>query len=306
MKEKILLLGGLLIDRYLHLLYYPERGEDTLINKEKEYIGGCPYNVAIALKNLGVEPIIYSAIGDNSAGQFIQSELEANKLNTECVYTVPNSESGYCIIMLDQEKERTFFAKHGIEGQFDATMISDSLLSEINYIYLTGIYVLHEENNKALLAFLKQAHKLGKKIIFDVAPMIATLDRETLLQIIPLCYALKVNHNERLALEEIIQDKITDSPLLSNVYCVIETNGSKESITYINNTTLSVSSYPTQVIDSNGAGDNYLAGIIYGLMHNYSIQEAMHIGSACGSLACETLGTTVTYTLEDVETKISK
>lgn len=304
MSKKVLLLGGLLVDRYLHLMYYPERGEDTLINEEKEYIGGCPYNVAISLKNLGADPIVYSAIGNGPLGQFIEDEITTKKFDKSCIFKAQNGESGYCLIMLDNDKERTFFAKHGCEGQFSSEIISDSLFDEIEYIYLTGIYLLYKENNQDLIRFLAKAKQHGKKIVFDVAPMIGSIPKEIIEQILPLCHTIKVNKNERITLEKIIESELSKSQLLSNIYCIIETNGSHGSIAYYNNKSIHISSYPTTVLDSNGAGDNYIAGFTYGLLNNYDIEQSMKIASACGSLACETLGTTVTYTENDVKNKM--
>ena len=304
MKKKVLLLGGLLVDRYLHLMYYPERGEDTLINEEKEYIGGCPYNVAISLKNLEAEPIVYSAIGNGPLGQFINDEITSKKLDKSCIFKAESGESGYCLIMLDNDKERTFFAKHGCEGQFNSEIISESLFDEIEYIYLTGIYVLYKDNNKELINFLIKAKEHGKKIIFDVAPMIGSIPKEVIEQILPLCHTLKVNKNERITLEKVINSDLRKSLLLSSVYCIIETNGSNGSIAYYDKQSMHIPSYPTNVQDSNGAGDNYIAGFIYGLLNNQDIEHCMKIANACGSLACETLGTTVTYTINDIENKI--
>lgn len=304
MRKKVLLLGGLLVDRYLHLMYYPERGEDTLINDEKEYIGGCPYNVAIALKSLGVEPIVYSAIGNGPLGQFIEDEIRNKNLDDSCLFKSEKGESGYCLIMLDNDKERTFFAKHGCEGQFNPEIISSSLFEEIEYIYLTGIYALYKDNNQELIKFLTKAKEHRKKIVFDVAPMIGSIPEEVTKQILPLCHSLKVNKNERLTLEKIIDSELSKSSLLSNVHCIVETNGAQGSIVHYKNQSLHIPSYPTNIIDSNGAGDNFTAGFIYCLLQNLELEETAKFANACGSLACETLGTTVTYTENDVKNKM--
>ena len=64
-KKKVLLLGGLLMDRYLLADRYPGRGEDALVREERRQAGGCPLNAARVLASLGAEPVLYSALGED-------------------------------------------------------------------------------------------------------------------------------------------------------------------------------------------------------------------------------------------------
>ena len=78
--KKVLLFGGLLMDRYIVTGRYPRRGEDTLIREEFQQPGGCPFNVAKTLQNLGVEPVIWSALSDDPMGRELRAVLAAEGL----------------------------------------------------------------------------------------------------------------------------------------------------------------------------------------------------------------------------------
>ena len=51
--RSVLLLGGVLVDRCFQVEQYPESGQDTVIERAFERIGGCALNVAVTLNNLG-------------------------------------------------------------------------------------------------------------------------------------------------------------------------------------------------------------------------------------------------------------
>lgn len=71
-KNKVLLLGGIITDRYFEVEHYPDLGQDTLILNSFDKIGGCALNVAVTLNNLGSLPYIVSKLGDDEVGKKIE------------------------------------------------------------------------------------------------------------------------------------------------------------------------------------------------------------------------------------------
>ncbi len=43
-------------------------------------------------------------------------------------------------------------------------------------------------------------------------------------------------------------------------------------------------------IDTTGAGDNFLAGVMYGLYHNYDIVKCMQLGNVLGGYSTTAIG----------------
>lgn len=61
------------------------------------------------------------------------------------------------------------------------------------------------------------------------------------------------------------------------------------------------------VVDTTGAGDAFNAGFIYGYLAGYSIEDALDLGNACGSLSVQRSGAwTSQPTIEEAESFISK
>jgi sugar/nucleoside kinase (ribokinase family) len=54
------------------------------------------------------------------------------------------------------------------------------------------------------------------------------------------------------------------------------------------------------VVDTTGAGDSFDGGFLYGFMHGWSLERALKLGAACGSLSTrKSGGTTAQATLKE-------
>jgi sugar/nucleoside kinase (ribokinase family) len=51
-----------------------------------------------------------------------------------------------------------------------------------------------------------------------------------------------------------------------------------------------VAALPVEAIDTTGAGDNFNAGMIYGLLNGYSLEESLRCGTVAGALSTLVLG----------------
>jgi len=55
---------------------------------------------------------------------------------------------------------------------------------------------------------------------------------------------------------------------------------------------LSVGPYPSSVVDTTGAGDNFVAGFICGLLRGEPLRRCVMIGAATASIAIQSIGAT--------------
>lgn len=305
MNKNILMLGGICIDKYHLIKAFPKVGSDTLIKSEFNTIGGCPINVAHTLKNLGLNPIIYSAVGKDSKNE-IYDYLNKFNMNTECIFEASEEKTGYCIILSDESGERTFLTYKGCEGFFDHALIPQDILEATSYIYLTGILLTYEYNNNNLISFLKSAIKLGKKLIFDPGPLLNTINPLVLREILQLSYLITPSHDELLFIKKTLG---VNSPkelfkMSDSLEYIVETHGSNGCQLYSESEHIIYPSLPASVKDTNGAGDSFVGGIIYGLSTCLSINDTISIGSACGAISTEHFGCSHPFSIDDVNEKL--
>lgn len=292
MKNNILILGGLCMDKYHYIESFPINGEDTLIRNEKIVPGGCALNVSMTLKGLGVNPVIYSFCGDDIYSTHIETYLQEAGLDMQCIKKAQGSSLGYCYVFIDELGERTFMTSMGCEGHFDPQVISPKLLSETEYFYLTGIYPAYKENNNSLCSFLKKSVEEGKKLIFDPGPLIESISQVVLEDLLSTTFIMTPSRNELSTILRKLDFSIIELfAAYSSLEYIVETNGEHGSTLYKRKGAPTY--FPainTEVRDTTGAGDSFTAGIIYGLASGLTIENSIKTATICGALTANVEG----------------
>ncbi|MEA4876173.1 carbohydrate kinase family protein [Anaerorhabdus sp.] len=283
MKNKVLLLGGLCIDETLECTNLPKVGQDIMIHSKQTQLGGSCLNVATLLKRLNKEPLIYSAIGDKDYLDAFQLFTEES-FDTTCLYR-EDGQTGSCTILVDETKERTFLTYRGIEGNFDEEHIPLELMEDVEWIYLSGIYLVYGLESQKIVPFLIRMIHQGKKIFFDLGSLVEQIEISLLKECVSLSSIIKGNDNEIKVLIDRLQLQHITNILDSTLRIIIRTMGKEGSITYLSENTLTVPSVDVSAIDTTGSGDAFVGAFIASMIDNLSIQECLEIATQYGSIA---------------------
>lgn len=305
--KKVLLFGGLLMDRYIVTGRYPRRGEDTLIREEFQRVGGCPFNVAKTLQNLGVEPVIWSALSDDPMGRELRAVLAAEGMSSRAVYPLPGEKTGYCMVVLDREGERTFFTYRGCEGHFDPGRADPALAEEVSAVFVTGIYLLYPGWSGLAVDFLEQLAARGLPVLFDPGPLLGEMDPALLRRMLDLSAILTPNTAEREQIEKALD--IPDLPgwgLHHGMRCVLETRGERGAVLYLPEGAVELPPCPARVVDTTGTGDSFAGGLLAGLLCHGDLVRAAREASACGALTAEALGAHRAFGWEEVRARAAQ
>lgn len=283
MKQQVLLLGGCCIDEILECDHLPKAGDDILIKSKKVMLGGSCLNVATILKRLGKEPILYSALGQSIYSQY-RADLIEEGFDCSCIYEV-EGQTGTCTILIDSSKERTFLTYNGIEGQFNEDKIPLTVIDQIEWIYLSGIFLTYKDESQKIVPFLMRMIHQGKHIFFDLGSLVDQIEINLLKECIELSSIIKGNESEiDILVNRLHLGHITEI-LNTNLRIIIKTCGAQGSLTYLEKNSLSTPSVEVEPIDTTGSGDSFVGAFIASLLDNLSTQECLEIASKFGAIA---------------------
>ena len=285
MENPVLMLGGLCLDRYCLLSQFPVKGQDTLIQDTFERIGGCPINAAFTLKKFGLDPVLYSAVGAESIEK-VRAFFHRNALAMDGLFVIEDQKTGFCMILLDDQKERTFMTYRGCEGVFDPARIP---ALDYRACCLTGLYLIYGADSENAVAYLHQFCRGGRDLFFDPGPLCDQIDPELLEKTMRLCTHLKVNEEERQLLEHVLGQPLT-TYFQHRLQAIVVTCGSRGAQLIQPEQTQSFAALPIKLADSNGAGDAFFAGYAASVLQGKTLKECMRLASACGALTAMTLG----------------
>lgn len=299
---KTLLLGGIILDRYLEVDSYPQAGQDTLIRRSFDVVGGCCLNVAVTLKNLGSLPYIVNRFGDDEIGARIEQYVGSLALSKTCMQKLPGGQTGYCLTVLDRTGERTFFTYKGCEIGFSLEEFSSQLTADLSFVYITGYYLLDIQTTASVLELVRHLRQNGCQILLDPGPLVGEMDSIRLRELLMVSDWLVPNSNE-LA---IIQNKIGVSGNLVNwlfdqgAHGAAVKKGNQGVDIFTPSSAFTIGGFPVDPVDTNGAGDSFAGGFIHGLANGYSLRQAAILASACGAFTTTIKGPHGVFSLEDI------
>jgi sugar/nucleoside kinase (ribokinase family) len=301
----ILLVGRLLIDRYYMLKDFPVRGQDAVITNSFERVGGCTYNAAATIKNLGGNPLILSPVCSDERGKWIQSTLLERKFREDLLFPM-DGDTEYCVVLLDGEGERTFLTYSGSKFLITDDMMQAATNTQPAYVHLSGYSLIEEENAGRIVTLLERLKADGSKLFFDPSPLCGEIERDVLKKVIFLSDVFCPNKVELQAIERYLDLSLTSPVNLGGSRLAVVKDGIRGATAYTADGPVTVPAFPLTSVDGTGAGDSFAGGLLFTLAQGYDLIKAVRIASACGGLTAGRLGPQADFTLQDVELLIEK
>ncbi|MGT2759584.1 carbohydrate kinase family protein, partial [Streptococcus moroccensis] len=255
----------------------PKREEDVHVSRQKLSLGGCAFNVVNLLHHLELPYTFISPVGSGIYGQFVHQELE--KIGIQSPISL-SGENGCCYCFVEPDGERTFVSYHGVEYLFDPAWIKDINHQVYDYIYVCGLEV-EEETGRELVEALSF---LEGQIVFCPGPRVDKIDSKRLKNLLSLSPIVHLNKAELL----LWTGKQTISESLRILYqqtenMVVVTKGEDGALFYDGDNILECPAYPSQVLNTIGAGDSHVAGLIAGLFNGLEVADALDFANYVSS-----------------------
>ena len=295
MKKDIVLLGGLLLDRYFYIDRWPARGQDGFLEREESFVGGCSINMAATIHNLGGQAYIATCIGEDAVGQTILDHLEQHGLSRRLVHTVAGT-SGSCIVFSEPEGERTFLTHKGAECVFTPALAQDLLMTAPAWAGVTGYYLLgdHPED---IMSCLEGMHRGGTQFLFDPSPLVTDIAPDILARMVQISAILTPNGAELAPFggEKGLRD------LIGAGKTIILTRGAEGGTVYTPEGDFHYASAPCTVADTTGAGDSFSGALLYAMTEGWPMEAAIDLAARCAARTCEINGPHGFWTLDERE-----
>lgn len=148
---------------------YPKRGELTLCDQIKPFIGGCAANTGIGMQRLGVETGIVGQIGDDGFGDFICDVLGENKLDARGVSRDDEASTSATMVMVSADGERSFIHCLGANATFTAEDVDWDLIKYAKLLHIAGHFLMPGFDGEPCAGVLRKAKELGITTALDTA-----------------------------------------------------------------------------------------------------------------------------------------
>jgi fructokinase len=267
--------------------------------------GGAPMNVAIHLKRQGLNPLIVSSVGNDENGQKLRAFLQETGMSLEFLQTDKTLPTSQVLVYLDSEKNATYEICEPVA--WDNIQYSNELkkLAAKTDLIVFGTLALRNENTRqTLLKFLN--HSPAKRFL-DVNLRPPYDNRNVIEKMLHLADFAKLNNEELATIAGWNSQKGTEEELvrwLSGFFScstVCVTRGANGAALFIQNELFEHPGFKVQTVDTVGAGDSFLAGLIAQLSAGISHEKALEYACATGAFVASQPGAVPEYSKEDIK-----
>ncbi|MCA9216819.1 MAG: carbohydrate kinase family protein [Planctomycetales bacterium] len=276
---EVLGLGMVVVDHQVVLPSFPSIDTKNQIESDRYQVGG-PVPTALAMVcKLGNKAKFIGKWSDDAFGRIITADLQDYGIDFDSAMARSQGRTGFAHVWIDQSTgSRTVAYLRG-----DAIEVDD-----VTDIDVDGCKVLHLDgwSGEAAWMLASKAKASGATIVMDAGspkPWTATL--LSLVDVVncPKSFATEFYGitGEHDAAARLINEGVT---------MAVFTQGSRGATAYRSDGKFHIPAFPVSAIDTNGAGDVFCGGLIYGLLQSYSPEETVRFASACAALKCQAMG----------------
>jgi fructokinase len=237
--------------------------------------GGAPANVAVGLARLGLTAAFMGQVGDDAFGHFLSQTLSENKVDVSALRFSPVARTALAFVSLKADGDRDFmFYRHpSADMLYRPEDVDETLLSQSRAFHFGSISLISDPSRSATLHALGLARASGQLISYDPnlrMPLWPSPEaaREGILLAWPLAQLIKVSEEE-LAFLSGQTDLRTGAYSLwhDNLQLLIVTEGKGGCTFFTKQANAHVPSFEVAAVDTTGAGDAFVAGLLKGLLN---------------------------------------
>ena len=290
MKKKILICGSVAFDT---IMFLEDKFSDHILTENlnilnlafnikniRKVFGGCAANIAYSANLLNLETLPMATVGKLDFASY-ESWLNKNNIDCKLIKQIDNFYTGqsYIITDCDNNQITSFYA-----GAMDMSHCNNILQAE-NF----SLAIISPDGKKGMIEHTKQCINNNIPFLFDPGQALQKFSKEQLQFFIKNAKWIIVNEYESEVL--IKNSALTKNQIAQLVDAFFITKSEKGSIILADGKLFSISAItPEKIVDPTGCGDCYRAGILFGLLHNFSWQKMGQLANLLGSIKVATQG----------------
>ncbi|KAK7380217.1 hypothetical protein VNO78_32722 [Psophocarpus tetragonolobus] len=268
----------------------------------KKAPGGAPANVAVGISRLGGSSAFIGKVGADEFGYMLADILKQNNVETSGMRFDSNARTALAFVTLraDGEREFLFFRNPSADMLLQESELDKNLLKQARIFHYGSISLIDEPCKSAHLAAMRIAKNSGCILSYDPNLRLALWPsadaaRKGIMDVWDEADVIKISEDEITFLtggDDPYDDNVVlDKLFHPNLKLLIVTEGSQGCRYYTKAFKGRVSGVKVKPVDTTGAGDAFVSGILYCVASDQTIfqdeqrlRKSLYFANVCGAL----------------------
>ncbi|KLF89815.1 aminoimidazole riboside kinase [Enterobacter asburiae] len=284
--KKIWVLGDAVVD------LLPD-GEGRLL----QCPGGAPANVAVGIARLGGQSAFIGRVGDDPFGRFMAKTLADERVDVKFLRLDPAHRTSTVVVDLDDQGERSFTFMVRPSADLFLETADLPTFSAGEWLHVCSIALSAEPSRSATFEAMAAIREAGGYVSFDpnIRPDLWPDEnalRRCLEQALQSADVVKLSVEELAFLTGNVEVNVGLDALMARcpARLVLVTQGKEGVIAWHDGTVKHYPATPVECVDTTGAGDAFVAGLLYGLAAGQDLTPVIALAQRCGALATTAKG----------------
>ena len=270
-----------------------DSGDTVQVESIEINMGGDAFNQACVLSALGHKTSLVSKVGNDSVKDLLLERMERKGIDASYLIIDRESYSSNCVILVHPDGQRNFCTYKGCLRTFGEEDFDLSIVKEAKIVSIGGLFALPSFDQTASISLFKAAKKAGKITVADTKYDAFHIGFAGIHDLLDYTDYFFPSYEEAASLSGYsnVEDMAKFFADKGAVHVGIKLGGDGCYV-YDGNFRERIPPFRSEVIDTTGAGDNFMAGLIHGLLSGLSFADSATYANAAGALAVTRLGAT--------------
>jgi len=270
-----------------------------------ETSGGSAGNTVAGLRSLGARAAFMGKVAEDQIGRDYVADMRRIGADFFGSPLIGGASTARSMIAVTPDGERSMNTYLGASTEFAANDVDKDAVAAGAWLYLEGYLFDKPAAKTAFVHASEIAQAAGRKVAITMSDVFCVdRHRDSFVHLIRThCDLVFANEAELLAIYETTDFDEAVSQIRKDSQIAAITRSSKGSVIVSGADTWEAPVAPAHVVDATGAGDQYAAGVLYGVTHGLSLPEAAALGNLCAGEVISHIGPRPAANLRELAVK---
>jgi len=279
------------------------------------YVGGCPTNISVGTRRLGMRSALLTAVGDDQVGNFILHFLRREGVETAFIQRKPRRRSSAVVLGIEPPDRfpLTYYRDNCADIELTIDDVLATPIAKSRALLISGTGLSKEPSRSATLFAAETAHQAGVPVVLDIDfrpdqwddPRAFGVILRSVLRLVDVVIGTEDEINATMLTDtsqmSLTHSQISDTRVSGDINIAIKAlldlgphvlaqkRGADGSRVHVvskegHTTRVDVPGFSVEVSNILGAGDAFASGLLYGIVNGWDWYKAARLGNACGAI----------------------